>query len=110
MPTIDRDSSLRPPEAWPTPRLSSLAVMFFSMLAAGMPLSKTRVWTAGLRKTGRISMAIDDAARPPSTTSASIITVTAIGFLSEARIKPFMVERSVREKRIQGGRGSKRRG
>ena len=37
MPTIDRDSSRRPPDAWPTPR-SSRAVMFFSMLAAGIPL------------------------------------------------------------------------
>src|SRR3954471_15284213 len=37
-----------------------------------------------------MSTGIEYAARPPSTATASDMTVTAIGFRSEARIRPFM--------------------
>src|SRR4051812_44441657 len=47
-------------------------------------------WTAGLLKTGRMSIGITAAARVPSTTRVSTITVTAIGLRNEARISPFM--------------------
>ena len=50
-----------------------------------------------------MSIGIDVADRPPRTTIASIITVTAIGFLSDARIRPFMLKRSVLVGRIVAG-------